>query len=376
MLPLTWRRIAAVAGLGLLASAVAGRAAEERSPTYVWLFSGAGADAESLANSVTEEFEEALVKAGCLPIVRRRNLPELESHQKQEARIAGADSLSQLQRRLLSTARADAVVFGKITDDVQGGQVKIAVILETLSGTILANTSVRINRGKRFDAEERERRMAELASEVCGALGATHNGSEAGQPPSQSRGPSPPAERTCSTLRNDFNEEQKWWMSTTGGYGIQNSAFKILVSQARSGDKRCIPCGVSALMFRASVTAWEGRNGATWGLYILDMSDVGGGWFSLEVERDGRVSIKQYRNTQVTSVLWSGTYRSRGKDRLTLEADEGILIASVNDTELGRATYDPKSIPNVPLGVGVIVTTKAEAPAEVWFDDYELTFCR
>jgi hypothetical protein len=94
------------------------------------------------------------------------------------------------------------------------------------------------------------------------------------------------------------------------------------------------------------------------------------------VERDGRVSIKQYRNTQVNSVLWSGTYRSRGKDRLTLEADEGILIASVNDTELGRATYDPKSIPNVPLGVGVIVTTNTEAPAEAWFDDYELTFCR
>lgn len=26
--------------------------------------------------------------------------------------------------------------------------------------------------------------------------------------------------------------------------------------------------------------------------------------------------------------------------------------------------------------VGFVVTTNAEAPAEVWFDDYELTFCR
>src|SRR6185295_868364 len=162
MLQMKAWRIAAVAGLGLLMGAIASRAAGERPPAYVWLFSATGADAESLADAVTEEFEEALVKAGCLPIVQRRNLPELESHQKQEARIAGADSLSQLQRRLLSTARADAVVFGKITDDVQGGQVKIAVILETLSGVTLANTSVRINRGKRFDAEERERRMTEL----------------------------------------------------------------------------------------------------------------------------------------------------------------------------------------------------------------------
>jgi len=129
-------------------------------------------------------------------------------------------------------------------------------------------------------------------------------------------------------------------------------------------------------MFRVSATVWKERNAATCGLYILDMSEAGGEWFSLEVERDGRLSIKRYKNTQVTSILWSGTYRSRGKDRLTLEADEGILTASVNGMELGRATYDPKSIPNIPLGLGFVVTTNAEAPAEVWFDDYELTFCR
>lgn len=164
-------RIAVVTGLVLLAGAAAGQAAGERPPTYVWLFSATGAEAESLTDTVTEEFEEALVKAGCLPIVERRKLPDLQSHQKQEQRIAGANSLSLSDRSVLSTARADAVVFGKITDDIQGGQVKIAVTLETLAGVTLANTSVRISRGKRLDAEEREGRMAELASEVCGALG-------------------------------------------------------------------------------------------------------------------------------------------------------------------------------------------------------------
>ncbi len=376
MLGTKWWRIGVVAGLGLLAGAAAGRAAGERPPTYVWLFSATGEGAESLTGSVTEEFEEALVKAGCLPIVERRNLPDLQSHQKQEERIEGANSLSPRQRRVLSTASADAVIFGKLTDDVQGGQVKIAVTLEILSGVTLANTSVRFSRGKRFDAEERERRMAELASEVCGALGSKKKGSEASEPPPQPPGPQPRSNRTCSTLRADFNEEQKWWMSPTGGFGIQDSAFKILVAQGNSGEKRCVHCSVSASMFRVSATVWEGRNAATWGLYSLDMSEAGAGWLSLEVEREGRVSIKRYRDTQVTSILWSGTYQSRGKDRLTLEADEGTLIASVNGTELGRATYDPKSIPNVPFGVGFVVTTKTEAPAEAWFDDYELTFCR
>jgi hypothetical protein len=164
-------------------------------------------------------------------------------------------------------------------------------------------------------------------------------------------------------------------MSNTGGFGIQNSAFKLLVSQAKSGEKRCVSCNVSASMFRVSATVWNGRNAATWGLYILDMSGTRDEWFSLEVEPEGRVSIKRYWNYQ-PSILWSGIYRSRGKDRLTLEADEGALIASVNGTEVGRATYDPKSIPDVPLGSGFLTTTTAEAPAEAWFDDYELMFCR
>jgi hypothetical protein len=370
----SWR-IAVVAGLGLLVGVAAGRAVEERPPTYVWLFSATGAEVESLSDTVTEEFEEALVKAGCLPIVQRRNLPELQSHQKQEERIEGADSLSPGQRRLLSTASANAVVFGKITDDIQGGQVKIAVTLETLSGAILANTSVRISRGKRLDADERERRMAELASEVCSALGSTKNGFETSGHPPQPPPLQPSAKQTCSTLRDDFNGEQKWWVSTTGGFGIQDSAFKLLVSQTGSGEKRCLHCNVSASRLRVSATAWEGRNAATWGLYILDMSGTRDEWFSLEVEREGRVSIKRYSNYQA-SILWSGTYRSQGKDRLTLEANEGTLIASINGTELGRATYDPKSVPNVPLGVGFIITTTAEAPAEARFDDYELTFCR
>jgi hypothetical protein len=175
MLPTKWWRIAAIAGIGLLAGAAAGQAAGERPPTYVWLFHSMGAEVENLTDAVTEEFEEALVKAGCLPIVQRRNLPDLQSHQKQEERTIGADYLSPRQRRLLSTASADAVVFGKITDDIQGGQVKISVSLETLSGVTLANTSVRISRGKRLDADERERRMADLASEVCGALGFKKN---------------------------------------------------------------------------------------------------------------------------------------------------------------------------------------------------------
>lgn len=154
-----------------------GLAEGEPPSTYVWLFSATGEEVEGLVDMVTEEFEEATIKTGCVPVVKRRNLPELESHQRQERerRIESTDFLSPREQRLLRTERADAVVFGKITDDLQGGQIKIAITLDLLSGVSLASTSVRINRGKRFDAEERERRIAELASDLCRALGLQNN---------------------------------------------------------------------------------------------------------------------------------------------------------------------------------------------------------
>jgi hypothetical protein len=65
----------------------------------------------------------------------------------------------------------------------------------------------------------------------------------------------------------------------------------------------------------------------------------------------------------------------REKNRLTLEAKDGALVASANGRELGRASYDAKAVPDVPLGSGFIVTTGARVPATVWFDDYELTTC-
>jgi hypothetical protein len=241
-----WWRIAAVAGFGLLAGAVAGRAGE-RPPTYVWLFSATGAEVESLTDTVTEEFEEAFVKAGCLPVVQRRNLPELQSHQKQEERIEGADSLSPRQRRLLSTASADAVVFGKITDDVQGGQVKIAVTLETLSGVTMANTSVRISRGKRLDAEERERRMAELATEVCGALGFKKDSAANGQHGAGSG--SVPEDAILTTRAGNVafrivsaqhtgHELQVWLVATNSGANLEITIFHSTLTDTSGNENR------------------------------------------------------------------------------------------------------------------------------------------
>lgn len=152
-----------------VASAQPSRATAEN--VYVWLFNTVGAEAEGLTDMVTEEFEESLVKARCLQVIERRRLPELQVHQEQERRLAGPEALTPATVRRLRTEDADYVTFGKITDDIQGGQIKIAITLQTLSGVTIAESSVRLNRGQRFDAQARELKIRQLASDVCKALG-------------------------------------------------------------------------------------------------------------------------------------------------------------------------------------------------------------
>src|SRR5436305_1503252 len=169
-----WFTIGIVTGLYILAGTAPGSVAGATPhSTYIWLFTSEADDAKNLAKMVTEEFEESLLKAGCLRVIERRELPRLLAHQEQEKRISNANSLDSTSRRELTTKSADSVVFGTITDDLEGGQFKVAATLQTLAGEILADPSVRITRGKRFDAEERELRMGELASKLCSSLEVT-----------------------------------------------------------------------------------------------------------------------------------------------------------------------------------------------------------
>jgi hypothetical protein len=181
---------------------------------------------------------------------------------------------------------------------------------------------------------------------------------------------------SCSTKSDSFTVAPFSRDNGLGGsFGIDSSAFRMTVAAAGAGDKRCVDCRMKGATFRISATVWgDGKAGAS-GLYILDMSEVRGEMFTFEVEPGGRAAIKHYRDGRDTATLWAGAYSAREKNRLTLEAKDGVLVASANGRELGRASYDAKAVPDVPLGSGFIVTTGARVPATVWFDDYELTTC-
>jgi hypothetical protein len=104
------------------------------------------------------------------------------------------------------------------------------------------------------------------------------------------------------------------------------------------------------------------------------MSEVRDEWFSFEAEPGGHVSIRRYWDGQ-NKAIWNGTHLLQEKSRLTLEAKDGNLIASVDGAEIGRAIYDAKLVPDIPLGTGFFAAAEAQAPVSVWFDNYEFTAC-
>ncbi len=145
---------------------------------YVWDFR-INEDAKSktiywgIAKKLTQEFEEKLIQAKCIEVIERRNRDLIGSHRKLEKSIRGANDLSVKEKTLFQEANSNAVVFGEVSDDVRSGEIKVSVIIETFKGEKVAFQSIRLSRGKIFDAESREKRMHMLARKLCTSFGFT-----------------------------------------------------------------------------------------------------------------------------------------------------------------------------------------------------------
>jgi hypothetical protein len=181
---------------------------------------------------------------------------------------------------------------------------------------------------------------------------------------------------SCSTKKDGFDASDKISRASgsVGSHGFYDSAFRSTITTSYSFYKKCFHCGVKGVAFGISATIW-GDKEATRGLYVLDMSEVRDEWFSFEAEPGGRVSLKHYQGGPDPVILWAGTHLLQEKSRLTLEAKDGNLIASVDGAEIGKASYDVKLVPDIPLGAGFFVAAGARVPATAWFDDYEFKAC-
>lgn len=173
-----------------------------RPVTYVWLFASDGPDAKEIAEKVTDEFEVALLDAGCVSLLERREIKTLLDHQLNEATILSTSSLGAAERKELQARRADSVVFGKITEDFESGHIRIEVKLQTLTSETIAGKRVLLTKGKRLDAVERESMMQKLANDLCLSVGKAF-----GQAPTPGvetpAGSDPLAARTAELAGND-----------------------------------------------------------------------------------------------------------------------------------------------------------------------------
>ena len=139
----------------------------QRLKVYVWTFDAATELMNPLAGLLTTEFEYALAAENCLDILERRDYDRLLAHKENEKAISRIASLPPQILDDLKSEKADAIIFGEIIDDLEGGEIRVSVTLEKLTGIKLKIESVRLSRGKRFDPESRESAMTQIAHSMC-----------------------------------------------------------------------------------------------------------------------------------------------------------------------------------------------------------------
>ncbi|MGH9822005.1 MAG: CsgG/HfaB family protein [Blastocatellia bacterium] len=139
--------------------------AQER--VYIWDFTDRDGKQTDLTTRLTAEFEEALSKAKCYQVLERRQFDRLLAHIKNEKAIIDLNDISKASRVEVRTiTNAQIVVFGRVDDDLDSGQVKISVSLQRFDSTKEVR-SIRIPRGQRFDSQSRENAMQQLVQEIC-----------------------------------------------------------------------------------------------------------------------------------------------------------------------------------------------------------------
>lgn len=133
---------------------------------YVWNFSDRNGSMNSLTNSLTDEFEEALLQTDCCEILQRRTYARLFQQRENERAISGYGNLSSDSKSRLKDIQANTVVFGEVYDDTNSGQVKVAVSFENFNGTIDKQASVYMAKYDINNPSKREEAVAELIDKL------------------------------------------------------------------------------------------------------------------------------------------------------------------------------------------------------------------
>jgi hypothetical protein len=151
----------------LLFCSLSGFSQEEGSKTiYVWDFSDRSGKEDDLTASLTEEFEEALIKSDCCKVLQRRTYARLFDQRENEKAIISLTNLSSATVETLEAIEANTVAFGQVHDDTRSGQFKISISFENFTGEMEKSASVYMAKYDINNPKKREIAISELIDEL------------------------------------------------------------------------------------------------------------------------------------------------------------------------------------------------------------------
>lgn len=133
---------------------------------YVWEFTTREGVRNDITQSLTEEFEEALIQSECCNVLQRRHYARLFDQKQSEAAIMKLNSISQDKASTLKSLDGNTVVFGEVYDDTNSGQVKFSINFESFNGKILKKASTYLAKYDLANPAKREEAVGKIMEEL------------------------------------------------------------------------------------------------------------------------------------------------------------------------------------------------------------------
>lgn len=129
---------------------------------YIWNFDAKDTSSNDLAESVTEEFEQALIKSRTCIVLQRRHYQKLFNQRQQEAGRKGLEGFDKASIEIIKSKDANLVIFGEVHDDNNSGQIKISAFVQDFNSQILASESIYGPRSIKLDPQSRMEYIVKL----------------------------------------------------------------------------------------------------------------------------------------------------------------------------------------------------------------------
>lgn len=116
-----------------------------------------------------ESFEDAFRNTGIYTVLNRQELEKILNGSKTEILVTSMEQIDADTKARLKLAKADGVIFGRVIDDKDSGEVVVSAKLQSFDSVLLWNKSVTMKRGLIHDRASRKAAMGELVKSVAAA---------------------------------------------------------------------------------------------------------------------------------------------------------------------------------------------------------------